>query len=272
MKKSVLLLVAASLLTALLAVGCAKKTSQPTVNSATSSTTATTQASSTTASGEEMTLTLYFAKEFRTTMFLVPERRTVPKTVSVAKAALEELIKGPEQQGLASFIPKTTKVLAVNIKDGLATVDFSREVLNANVGANGEELGIAQIVNTLTEFPNIKKVSFLIEGKSKGQVGGREIQDWWGHVGLSDQPFTRNESLIRGAKVTSSTITVDKLRAFTEISNPVIVSGRATTGRLFSTSTARRTARKCGWQRSRHSSNNYSSVCGSRTALYACSI
>jgi len=71
-------------------------------------------------------------------------------------------------------------------------VDFSREVLQANVGSVGESIGILSIVNTLTEFPDVENVSITVEG----QVDERTM-DWWGHVGLYDQPFKRDISMVR---------------------------------------------------------------------------
>jgi spore germination protein GerM len=50
-----------------------------------------------------------------------------------------------------------TRVLSVKTANGLATVDCSREVLNANAGAALEALGIQSIVYTLTEFPDVQK-------------------------------------------------------------------------------------------------------------------
>ncbi|MEG3070925.1 MAG: GerMN domain-containing protein [Candidatus Syntrophopropionicum ammoniitolerans] len=88
------------------------------------------------------------------------------------------------------MLPAATKVNSIDIEDGLATVDFSQEVLHANVGASGEALGIQSIVNTLTEFPEIKKVSFTVEGEVETAM------DWWGHVGLYQQPFSRDLSQV----------------------------------------------------------------------------
>jgi spore germination protein GerM len=109
------------------------------------------------------------------------------------KTAVEELIKGtPTTKEAYKVLPEGTKVLGVKVDDqGLATVDFSTEVLNANVGSSGEVLGIASIVNTLTEFPNIIKVSFTVDGKAENAM------DWWGHVGLYEQPFSRQISLVQ---------------------------------------------------------------------------
>ncbi|MDI6892472.1 MAG: GerMN domain-containing protein [Actinomycetota bacterium] len=146
---------------------------------------------------ETMSIFVYFPKWTETEAYLVEEEHVVPKTPAVAKTALEELIKGePLDASLKPIIPKETKILGVRVGDGLATVDFSREILQVNVGAQGEVLGIYSIVNTLTQFPTIKRVQFLVEGRSEGEIDGRRIEDWWGHIGLFEQPFSRNDELV----------------------------------------------------------------------------
>lgn len=142
---------------------------------------------------EQMPLAVYYVKYTDDDAYLVREVHQVPKTPEVARAALEELISGtPLTPGAGRVLPANTQVRGIRIdENGLATVDFSPEVLTANVGSAGEALGIASIVNTLTEFPTIKKVSFTVNG----QVDER-TQDWWGHVGLYGQPFSRDLSKV----------------------------------------------------------------------------
>ncbi|NPV27362.1 MAG: spore gernimation protein [Firmicutes bacterium] len=135
---------------------------------------------------------VYYLKMTERDAYLVREVHQVEPAPGVVQAALYELIKGtPVTPGAKRVLPPETKILGVKIDQGLATVNFSAEVLKANVGATGEALGITSIVNTLTEFPNIKKVSFLVEGKLDERA-----KDWWGHVGLYKQPFSRNLQVV----------------------------------------------------------------------------
>ena len=167
---------------------------------------------------ETMQVALYFLKDTGTDIILVREEHTIPKTEQVAKTALEELINGqPSTKNAFKVIPKGTKILGISINDGLATVDFSREVLDANVGSSGEALGIQSIVNTLTEFSTINKVSFKVEGELDGRT-----QDWWGHVGLYEQPFTRDLSY-----VLEPAIWVTTPKPGNEVSSPLTVRGSA---------------------------------------------
>jgi len=160
---------------------------------------------------------VYYLKNNNNDMYLVREVHQVPKTEQIAQAALNELISGtPATSGAYKVLPANTKILGVKIDQGLATVDFSPEVLRANVGASGEALGIASIVNTLTEFPTVQKVSFTVEGKVD------TAKDWWGHVGLYEQPFKRDLS-----QVYEPVIWVTAPVASQKITSPLTIKGNA---------------------------------------------
>lgn len=141
----------------------------------------------------DLRLALYYAKFTQDDSYLVREVHQIPYTDNAVLGAVKQLIEvHPTTPGALRVLPSNTQVLGVEIKNGSATVDFSREVLQANVGSAGESLGILSIVNTLTEFPDVENVSFTVEGKIDERT-----TDWWGHVGLYDQPFQRNVSMVR---------------------------------------------------------------------------
>lgn len=138
-------------------------------------------------------LATYYLKDDGQKSFLVREIHRVPYTREVAAAAVKELISTPPSTpGASRVLNPGTKVLGISITDGVATVDFSSEVLRANVGSQGEALGIQSIVNTLTEFPEIRAVAFKVNGRLDERT-----MDWWGHVGLSEQPFKRNTDWVK---------------------------------------------------------------------------
>ncbi|WP_347488614.1 GerMN domain-containing protein [Desulfoscipio sp. XC116] len=135
----------------------------------------------------DINLPVYLVKYTPEGAYIVREVHTVPQTKPVAQAAMQELIKDKN-----SVLPPGTKVLGIDIEKGLATVNFSKEVLNnPNVGSDGEQLAIQSIVNTLTDLPNIEKVAFQVNGRADGRA-----QDWWGHVGLYEQPFKQDYSMV----------------------------------------------------------------------------
>jgi hypothetical protein len=121
---------------------------------------------------------------------LYGEEHEVPQSNNVPKAAVEELFRGkPNSNQIRSFLPKGVKILGLQVENGVATVNFSKEILNARLDAKRETMGVAAIVRTLTEFKYIQKVRFRVEGKEKGKVGDKLIEDWWGNGVAKNQPF-----------------------------------------------------------------------------------
>ncbi len=166
---------------------------------------------------QTMDVAVYYVKSTADNMYLVREVHKVEKSEAVAGAALNELITGtPQTDGAYRVLPADTGVLGIKIEQGLATVDFSAEVLQANVGATGEALGIASIVNTLTEFPTVQKVQFTVDGRVENGL------DWWGHVGLHDQPFERNLNSVYEPVIWATAPTPGQT-----VSSPVKIEGSA---------------------------------------------
>lgn len=99
--------------------------------------------------------------------YVVPQTLALPKTPSVAKQALEYLVvNGPVTEMLPNdfraVLPEETE-LSVNIdKDGVATVNFSKEFKNYQPE---DELKILQSITwTLTQFDGVKTVALKMNG------------------------------------------------------------------------------------------------------------
>ncbi len=182
-----LLLVALALATAACSKGATLSEGPPDATGAPASSTPT-------ASSGTTRVTIYYLVDGTNEMHLAPERHTVAKTQAIAKAALEELVHGAAHDpDHTTPFPRAAKINSVTIRDTVATVDWSADVLTANAsGAETEALGIQSIVYTLTEFASIAKVRFTVEGRSSGTASnGRVIEDFWGHEGLRGQPWDR---------------------------------------------------------------------------------
>lgn len=94
---------------------------------------------------------------------LVPVTRTVYSDADVATAMLE-LAKGPKQDsGLEPPLPKGCGVRSVKMKNGVVTVDFSKEFMDAAAGNNGVQT-VRAILFTALQFPGVKKVEITVEG------------------------------------------------------------------------------------------------------------
>lgn len=104
---------------------------------------------------------------------LVPVMRKIPWEEGIAKLAVKNMVDSPELResisstGLSPIIPAGTEVrgMAIDQETGLCKVDFSREVLNCTSKDEEEDM-INGIVYTLTEFPTIDEVQFLVEGEA----------------------------------------------------------------------------------------------------------
>jgi len=99
--------------------------------------------------------------------------RTIPKTAEIARAALEELLKGPtsdEQSAKGLYftsIPFGVKVKSLNIAGDVATADFD-QTLQQNVGGSCRGSAIrSQITQTLMQFPTVKSVIISIDGRTE---------------------------------------------------------------------------------------------------------
>ncbi|MBE8951145.1 MAG: GerMN domain-containing protein [Quinella sp. 3Q1] len=122
-------------------------------------------------------------------MKLVEVEREILVDDSVDKytAAVEALREEPEEENLTTIFPKKAAIKSITVRDGLATVDFDGSILKGFVGGStGEEFFIGSIVDTLTNFPEVKRVKFLVDGK--------EIETLSGHMDLST-PLERMTSL-----------------------------------------------------------------------------
>lgn len=121
---------------------------------------------------------------------LLPEKITMKDNgKSLPENALEALVSTkPQDARMEDVIPVGTKVRSLTISaDGTATADFSSELAKRGQGSYGELMLAYAIVNTLTEFPEIKKVQILVEGKRVTSISG--------HMDFAE-PLTRNETLL----------------------------------------------------------------------------
>jgi len=137
---------------------------------------------------EEMVeVNLYFSDS--QAMYLVPEKRKIPQTPSLARQVVIELIKGPENPNLYPTIPKETQVNEVYIADDIVYIDLSEEIFKNHPGGSSAELmTVYSIVNTLTEITPIRGVQILVEGNEKKSLVG--------HIDIS-MPLIRDENWIK---------------------------------------------------------------------------
>ena len=110
---------------------------------------------------------------------LVPTLRVVPKSSGVARAAMEALLDGDaiidRYSQLSTAVPEGTSLLGISIKDGVATVDLSRE-FESGGGSASSMYRLGQVVYTLTQYSTVRAVLFQIEGRTVTTFGSEGIQ------------------------------------------------------------------------------------------------
>ena len=103
---------------------------------------------------------------------LHPVEVEVPGDEDPAEGALRRLFEQGDEGNLVNPIPRDTRLLSLEVKDGLATVNLSREFSDNFTGGSEEEaLTIRVILRTLGQFPEITKVEFKLEGEPLETLG-----------------------------------------------------------------------------------------------------
>ncbi len=127
--------------------------------------------------GRTTPITIYFQGQLDDQRsYFVPVTRLVPETGDVAKAVVEELIKGPKEGApLYSSLLKTTKVNHIEEKDGLVKVDLSDDVLKYDSGKEANPDAMEALVLSLTETTGAKKVQITVDGKPLASSGGLDF-------------------------------------------------------------------------------------------------
>lgn len=100
-----------------------------------------------------------------------PVNRTIDKTTAVARAALEELLKGPtveeKSNNFFTNLNDGVKIQKLTIANGIAKVDFDDQ-LEYQVGGSCRVSAIrAQITETLKQFTTVKEVIISVNGRTE---------------------------------------------------------------------------------------------------------
>jgi hypothetical protein len=144
-------------------------------------------------------------------------KRTQPATVAVGSASLNAMLAGPNSAeraaGVGTTVPSGTKLLGLNIEDGIATIDMNGTYDDGG-GSASERMRLAQAVYTITQFPTVQGVNFRLNGEPVEAFSGEGI--------VLDHPQTRADydDLLPA-------ITVESPVIGQRVSSPITVSGTA---------------------------------------------
>ena len=105
---------------------------------------------------------------------LVSENRTIDsqQALSLEKAIVSELLKGPESSKLFPAVAEGTKLLNIETKDGICYVNFSSEFKSkSSSGSIATTLSLYSVVNSLCELENVNSVQILVNGETGVEYG-----------------------------------------------------------------------------------------------------
>ncbi len=112
---------------------------------------------------EKSDLVLYFSNE--TGDKLVAEKREVMHSIntSTERLIVEQLIEGPQTEGLKATLPPDTKILNISVTESVCYINFDQAFLNNSLDVQ-EYIPIYSIVNSLTETGSISRVQLSVNG------------------------------------------------------------------------------------------------------------
>lgn len=99
---------------------------------------------------------------------LVKEKRNVYYTSNspIEKVVVEQLIRGPKEEGHFATLSSTTGILSVTQADGIAYVNLDQRFVTEALDIQ-QEIPVYSIVNSLIAAGNVQKVQISVNGDSK---------------------------------------------------------------------------------------------------------
>lgn len=113
---------------------------------------------------EKVKLTLYLANETGDKLRTVNRSVVYNSNVPMERLVVEQLLAGPmENEKVYPTVNPSTKIISVNVKDGVCYVDLDSMFLTQiyNVTA---DVTVYSITNSLVELPNVNKVQISVNG------------------------------------------------------------------------------------------------------------
>lgn len=116
---------------------------------------------------QNTTLTLYFANKDGDALIAETKNVHYSSNMSMEKVIMEQLLDGPDTEGLKSAIPFGTKLVSVSTVDGTCYVNLDATFKNQDYAVK-EAIVIYSIVNSLSEQSNINRVQISVNGDTSG--------------------------------------------------------------------------------------------------------
>jgi len=120
---------------------------------------------------------------------LLQEKKLVDATEPYVSTFRELLLALPEENADVAIVQPVAKFNSVTFADGVITVDWTAEILGFEAEPAEKRLALASILATFGQFPEVDRVKFTVEGKTEGEIDGKDIEAFWGEVSLKGQPW-----------------------------------------------------------------------------------
>lgn len=115
---------------------------------------------------EKAKLLLYFTDENGDCLQTISRTVVYSSNIPMERLVVEELISGPkEAEGVYPTINPSTKIVSVNVKDGICYVNLDSAYMTP-INNVISDVTIYSITNSLVELPNINKVQISINGET----------------------------------------------------------------------------------------------------------
>ena len=166
MRKVRFIFLGMALMAMLLTAGCDTSGGQKEApaSSSTQQTQEKTDGTKTDQTAKEISIRVYYPNEDGTKLLGVSRKVTLDKGLDKYTAAVQSLLAGPKEKGLVAIFPKAAKLRRVTVENGIARVDFDQSLVkHFNGGSTGEEMLVGSLVDTLTEFSEVREVQLLIK-------------------------------------------------------------------------------------------------------------
>ncbi len=121
---------------------------------------------------EEVAIKLYFPNKDGDMLEVEKRKVEVQNALSLERTVVNELIKGPSNKSHSPSVPQGTKLIKIENKDGVCTVNFSMEFISNTSGSTLETtLRLYSVVNSLCALDNVESVQILINGEVNAEMG-----------------------------------------------------------------------------------------------------
>jgi germination protein M len=115
--------------------------------------------------------------------YLIPVTRVTSSENSSLETTINELLKGPmDTDNMTIDIPPDTKLLGIQMDDGVTYINFSKEFKNVANSEDSEEMVLKAIKLSAMQHPEVEDVEILVEGKT-----------YSGTINIDDIPVFANE-------------------------------------------------------------------------------